>query len=142
MTDIFENKTPLSINPTGYGDLSVKGDVDDVAFREFVGELREEAGDAAEISASLMLWAGPWEVFLSIKPALDTAGALLGGVGGVAGLLTLFARKHPEQPIVVNVTNETRVVIDGRELTKPEVEAVNRLFEENSADPSNGTQLL
>lgn len=132
---MWDERKEISIGAAESGGVRMTSDLDYEGTKALMGELREVAGQNAEIKARLVVWAGPYEVFMAVKPILDTAGALLGGVGGVAGLLTLLVKRNPERPITVYISQDNSVTIDGQPLSEEQQQAVNEFFQEHSDDP-------
>lgn len=134
----------LQISAAPSGGVVIRSELDFTAVQRVVPNLREVAGNAAEINARLVVWAGPYEIFMSLKPIIDTTAAVVGGVVDVAALLTLFVRRHPNLPITIHieesksVLHQTRTVtITGRELSAVEADVVNRFFADHNDDPDD-----
>jgi hypothetical protein len=105
--------------------------------QKVVPDLREAAGDEAVIDARMVVWAGPYEIYLTIKDLVEGAILVGGAVKVIPGLLSRFAQKHPDLPVtVVDDTGRHIVIDDKKPLSQEEAEAIAKFFADHQDPPS------
>jgi hypothetical protein len=129
-----EKAASISINATR-GCIGLY--VDDVSdFELFASDIRSLIGDPGAVQMEHIPWAGPYEAVMLISSVVGAVGGL---AGGVASVLSLFAKRHPEKTITVRTSDGTTVSITGEELTPEDVARVNELFAANRTPLSEAT---
>lgn len=107
-------------------------------FQEVVAFFEGQDHNEAVASSKVELYAGPYEIYLSIQPLVDTIVAAVETGAGVTALLMELVRRKPDHPINVHVENSITVVIDGkRELSSKEIAQVEDLFKKYGSDPND-----
>ena len=124
--------------PHERGCVDVQAIVDWEDVKALLSEVRSDTGGTARVVARSVDWAGPYEILLAITAV---GGAVGGLAGGTAAVLGLFAKRHPDQTITIHVSDNRTVIIDGRELSASDQEAVNQFFVENSSDPQDASDM-
>jgi hypothetical protein len=122
------------------GSVRMDSDLGWSEFKDIYDDLGGEAEGRAVVSKSTEVWAGPYEIYLSIQPIFDSTTGLIGAGTGIAALFIELFNKHPEQPINIHVDNSKTIVINGDvNLSDEDLENLARFFQQNDKDPNDPT---
>jgi hypothetical protein len=122
----------IELKPHDRGCVQLTANADWNDLKEFVHTIQESAEDTETVEAYNAPWAGPYEILLA---ASGIFGALGGGVGGIAGVIALFSKRHPQYPITITIGGDSKVVVVNGVMTDREAQLVNEMFAANDTSP-------
>jgi hypothetical protein len=135
---VISSSAGLHFRASKTGSVRMDSELNWLEFQAIRDDLSGSDESGVAVSKHTEVWAGPYEVYLSIQPILDTASGLVGAGTGIAALFIELFKKHPEQPISIHVDDSKTIVINGDvNLGDSDLEALAKFFQENDADPND-----
>jgi hypothetical protein len=126
------------------GGVRITSDLDWEGVQQVVPEIRQIAGSDAEVEGRLIAWAGPYEIYFTIKPFLEDS-TLLAASGVLARdavktiirILRGLAKKDPSRRITVVLDDGRQIVINDKPLSDEDAEDVARFFADHQDKPDD-----